>query len=107
MPKVENYLNRAAMVLGTAMIIAWTMLLGLTGATLLVAVFYAMTTAQDAFVILATFALFAPILTTLVWGCVTAADEALKKLETWNVAEGPSWWQRHSDFRILYQAYYG
>jgi hypothetical protein len=107
MKTVETTLGKAAMFLGTAMIIAWSILLGLTGAVLLLMLFHAMTAHLDAYMILLTFVLFTPLLMTLAWSCVSVAEQAMKRLDTRHGVKDTSWWEHRRGFRILYQAYYG
>jgi hypothetical protein len=109
MKTIETPVDRATMVLGTAMMVAWTLWLGLVGLMLLLVVFYAMMAANQTLIVAGAFLLFTPFLLTLVWGGLTGVNALAKKVAAVGAryAAQPSWWERRRDFRILYQAYYG
>jgi hypothetical protein len=99
-------LERASRTLGTAMMVAWTLGIGIVGFALLLAIAYAMVFHNQILAIVSSFLLFAPLMLTVVWGILWAAEAAMK---TWAIRRHvsvPTWWETRKAHRILYQAYF-
>jgi len=99
-------LDRASSTLGTAMMLAWTMGIGIGGFALLLAIAYAMVFNNQTLAIVSTFLLFAPLMLTLLWGIFWAVETTRK---TWSIRRhvpAPTWWETRKAHRILYQAYF-
>lgn len=109
MRTIETPADRTTKILGTAMMLAWTLWIGLVGLVLLLVVFYAMMTANQTLTVVGTFLLFTPFLLTVAWGGFTGASVLAKKIAAKTHVQGSelSWWEHRRDFRVLYQAYYG
>jgi len=101
-----NTLERAAAVLGTAMMLAWTFVIGGLGFLLLLGVYYAMGAYSQSLLTICCFGLALPILLTAVFGLLSLADAMMQRLAIEESASSPTWWERRKDFRVLYQAYY-
>ena len=71
-------LDRASMFLGTAMMLAWTLGIGIVGFALLLAIAYAMVFHNYSLAIVFSFLLFAPLMLTIAWGILWAAEAAKK-----------------------------
>src|SRR5271157_6344683 len=71
-------LDRTSMFLGTAMMLAWTLGIGIVGFALLLAIAYAMVFHNSSVAIVCSFVLFAPLILTIAWGILWVA-EAEKK----------------------------
>ena len=99
-------LGKAAEILGTAMMLAWTFLIGVFGFALLVGVYYAMGAQSQSLLAICCFGLALPILLTAVFGLLSLADAMMQKLDIEEETSGPTWWEMRKDFRVLYQAYY-
>ncbi len=99
-------LNRASAILGTAMMIAWTLGIGLVGLGLLLVVAYALVAQSHTLAIVCSFLLFAPLIITIVWGIISAAEAISEKWAAHHRGSGPSWWERRKAHRVLYQAYF-
>lgn len=69
-------LDKASSILGTAMMLAWTLGLGILGFVLLVAIAYAMVLQNQTLVIVCSLLLFSPLLMTVAWGLLSAAEKA-------------------------------
>lgn len=65
-------------ILGTAMILAWSVIVGVGGFLLLLGVFYAMTGNSPLLLVVCCFGLFLPIALTLWWGFF-AIEERLQE----------------------------
>ncbi len=87
-------LNRASAILGTAMMIAWTLGIGLVGLGLLLVIAYALVAQSHTLAIICSFLLFAPIIMTIVWGIISAAEVTNEKLAAHHKGPRPSWWER-------------
>lgn len=94
-------LGRASMFLGTAMMIAWTLGIGIVGFALLLAITYAMLFQNYSLTIICTFLLFAPLLLTIAWGTLWAAEAAKEKLSVLRSFSAPRWWGNRQEQRIL------
>ena len=99
-------LEKAAAVIGTAMMLAWTFLIGVFGFALLIGVYYAMGAQSQSILAICGFGLALPILLTVVFGLLSLADAMMQKLEVEDEASSPTLWEMRKDFRVLYQAYY-
>lgn len=99
-------LERAAAILGTAMILAWTFLIGVFGFALLIGVYYAIGADSQSLLAICCFGLALPILLTVVFGLLSLADAMMQKLDVKEDDSSPTWWEIRKDFRVLYQAYY-
>lgn len=84
-------LDKTSTILGTAMMLVWTLGLGILGFVLLLAIAYAMTMQNQTLLIVCSSLIFAPLLITLVWGLFSAANLARKRWATQNDVSGPSW----------------
>lgn len=99
-------LDKAPAILGTAMMLAWTLGLGILGFVLLLAIAYAMVLQNPTLVIVCSFLLFAPLLMIIVWGLLSAAELAREKWAMHYGVSGPSWWERRQAHRKPYRAYF-
>lgn len=99
-------LDRASMLLGTAMMIAWTLGIGIVGFALLLAIAYTMIFHNYSLTFVCSFFLFAPLMLTIAWGILWALEAARERLSLTRVVSAPSWWETRQEHRILYQAYF-
>jgi hypothetical protein len=99
-------LGKAASILGTAMMLAWTFLIGVFGFALLIGVYYAMGAQNSSLIAICCFGLALPILLTAVFGLLSLADAMMQKIAVEEDTSSPTWWEMRKDFRVLYQAYY-
>lgn len=99
-------LDTACMILGTVMRLIWAFWIGFVGFALLMAIAHAMLAGKHTMVIICTFLLFTPVMMTVLWGIVMAANMLRKKLLLTLAIPGPSGWERRQEHRILYQAYF-
>jgi hypothetical protein len=99
-------LDRASETLGTAMMIAWTLGIGLVGFGLLLVIAYALVVQSKTLAVVCSLLLFAPLMITILWGTIKAAAATSEKWSAYNMAFGPSWWERRTPNRVLYQAYF-
>lgn len=98
-------LDRGAMVLGTAMMIAWTLGIGIVGFVLLLAIAYAMVFQSHTVAVVLSFLLIAPLMLTIAWGIVWAAKEVSASEAVQHALSGPTWWEQRRG-RALYEAYF-
>jgi len=94
------------MIAGTAMMLAWTLGIGIVGLLLLLAIAYGLAFHHPAIVIVCTFLLFAPLMLTVLWGIMGAAAVMGERLAAFQPVSGPSWWEHRQPHRVLYQAYF-
>jgi hypothetical protein len=99
-------LDRTSMILGTAMMLGWTLGLGILGLALLLAIAYAMITQSYTLALTCSVLLFMPLILTMAWGMFHAAATLEKNWALRFGVAGPSWWERRQAHRILYQAYF-
>ena len=99
-------LDRASMFLGIAMVLAWTLGIGIVGFALLLAIAYAMVFHNYSLVVVCSFFLFAPLMLTIAWGILWVAEAAKSRLSLLRSVSAPSWWETRQEHRILYQAYF-
>jgi hypothetical protein len=98
--------DRTSMMLGTAMMLAWTFWMGIGGLVLLLAVAYAFVNHSPTLGIVCSFLVFAPLMMTIVWGVAGVCETVRHKWITNCSLPGPTWWERRKSHRVLYQAYY-
>jgi len=109
MRAIENNtsgLEKVVKVLGTAVMLSWTLIIGLFGFVLLLGIYYAMEAENQNLLGFCCFLLFSPILLTIVFGCLSLAEAVRKELTVREDPSSPSWWDTRQGFRVLYQAYY-
>ena len=94
-------LDRASMFLGTAMMLAWTLGIGIVGFALLLAIAYAMVFHNYSLTIVCSFLLFAPLMLTIAWGILWAAEAAKERLSLLRIVSAPSWRGNRQEQRIL------
>jgi hypothetical protein len=99
-------LDRTSMILGTAMMLGWTLGLGILGFALLLAVAYAMLTHSYALAVAGSVLLFMPLFLTIAWGMFHTAATLERSWSLRFGLAGPTWWERRQAHRILYQAYF-
>ena len=99
-------LDRASMFLGTAMVLAWTLGIGIVGFAMLLAIAYAMVFHNYSLVVVCSFFLFAPFMLTIAWGILWVAEAAKSRVSLLRSVSAPSWWETRQEHRILYQAYF-
>jgi hypothetical protein len=99
-------LDRTSMFLGTAMMLAWTLGIGIVGFALLLAIAYAMVFHNSSVAIVCSFVLFAPLILTIAWGILWVAEAEKKRWSLHRDVSVPSWWETRQGHRILYQAYF-
>ncbi len=75
----ETGLARAARLLGTVMVLAWTFVIGILGFVLLLGVYYAIVAQSQSLLAVCCFLLFSPLLLTVVFGCLSLAEILLQK----------------------------
>lgn len=75
----ETALGRAARFLGTAMMLAWTFVIGILGFVLLLGVYYAMVAQSQSLLTVCCFLLFSPLLLTVVFGCLSLAERMVQR----------------------------
>lgn len=75
----ETALGRVARLLGTAMMLAWTFVIGILGFVLLLGVYYAMVAQSQSLLAVCCFLLFSPLLLTIVFGCLSLAERLVQK----------------------------
>ncbi len=102
----KTTLDKATIMLGTVMMIAWTLMIGVFGFVLLAAGAYGITSHRYTLVTVCAILLFSPLLMTIVWGLFSAIGIVSKQFATDYAMAGPTWWEQRQDHRILYQAYY-
>jgi predicted ABC-type exoprotein transport system permease subunit len=66
--------GRMSTVLGTAMMIAWTLVIGIGGVALLLTVAFGLFSNNLNLAVVSSFLLFVPLLLTIVWGVTLAAS---------------------------------
>ncbi|MCA1959506.1 MAG: hypothetical protein LDL33_01825 [Desulfomonile sp.] len=66
--------NGLVSLLGTIMMISWTVVVGLGGLLLLLAIFYATMSNSLTLTVVCSFFLFIPVLVTLIWGFFMVED---------------------------------
>jgi hypothetical protein len=84
-------LDKAAAVLGTAMMIAWTFVIGFVGLVLFAAIAYALLFRNYFLVGACSFVIFAPLIMTILWGILRLIAFARERRAASNVLAGPSW----------------
>jgi len=94
-------LERASTFLGTAMMLAWTLGIGIVGFTLLLAIAYAMVFHNSSLAIVCSFVLFVPLMLTIAWGILWAAEAAKERLSLLRIVSAPSWRGNRQEQRIL------
>lgn len=99
-------LEKAVKVLGTAVMLSWTFIIGIFGFVILLGIYYAMVVESQSLLGFCCFLLFSPILLTVVFGCLSLAETLRKELAVSEDSSSPTWWDTRRDFRVLYQAYY-
>ena len=73
-----SILERASIFLGKAMMLAWTLGIGIVGFALLLAIAYAMLFHNYSLAIVCSFFLFVPLMLTIAWGILWTAEAAKK-----------------------------
>jgi hypothetical protein len=104
--KKDTMFDAAAEVFGTAMMLAWTMWLGIGGLVFLLGCFYAVMTQSPRLLIVSLALMSVPLVLTLVWGFFGLAHVIAEKYSLATNAESQCWWERRKGYRVLYQAYY-
>lgn len=107
MEKTANGLDKAVMALGQAMMVAWTLILGVLGFVLLLALVAALVAHAYTAAVVIGLLLVTPLLMTLMWG-VLAIGAALRDL--WaeiQERDFQSLWERSQGLRVMYRAYFG
>jgi amino acid transporter len=84
-------LEKTSSILGTVMMLAWTLGIGILGFVLLLAIAYAMTMQNQTLLIVCCVLIFAPLLITTVWGLFSAANHARKRWVTQYDVSDPNW----------------
>jgi len=102
----SSTLDRASMFLGTAMMLAWTLGIGIVGFALLLAIAYAMVFHNSSLAIVCSFVLFVPLMLTIAWGILWVAEAEKERVSLHRDVSAPSWWETRQGHRILYQAYF-
>ncbi|MCA1960372.1 MAG: hypothetical protein LDL33_06215 [Desulfomonile sp.] len=98
--------NRACMIAGTAMMLAWTLGIGFVGLVLLLAIAYALVFHHPAVAVVCIFLLFTPLMLTVLWAVLGAAVAIGERWTAFQAVSGPTWWERRQPHRVLYQAYF-
>jgi hypothetical protein len=75
----NDTVERVSKALGTAMMLAWTMVIGIGGFVLLATIGFALLTYNATLAIVASFLLFLPLAITAVWGISLAVGIVVKK----------------------------
>jgi hypothetical protein len=75
----NDTVERVSMALGTAMMLAWTMVIGIGGVVLLATIAFALLSNNVNLAIVASFLLFLPLAITGVWGISLAVGIVMKK----------------------------
>lgn len=96
-----SILERASIFLGKAMMLAWTLGIGIVGFALLLAIAYAMLFHNFSLAIVCSFFLFVPLMLTIAWGILWAAEAAYERLSLLRSVSSPSWWGKRQEQRIL------
>ncbi len=99
-------LDRISMILGTTMMLGWTMGLGVLGFALLLAIAYAMACSSYVPAVACSGLLVLPLILTVVWGIFHVAAKLERNWSLRFAFGGPTWWERRQAHRILYQAYF-
>ena|SRR5271157_5998466 len=94
-------LDRASMFLGTAMMLAWTLGIGIVGFALLLAIAFAMVFQNYSLAIVCSALLFAPLMLTIAWGTLWVAKAAGERLFLLRSVSAPSWLETRQEHRIL------
>lgn len=76
----NNASDRGSMILGTAMMLAWTFGIGVVGFVLLLAAAYGLLTQSYTVTIVCFAVLLTPLMMTLVWGVMKLAEASKKEL---------------------------
>lgn len=98
-------LDKASMILGTAMMLSWTFAIGIPGLAVLLAIAYALVTETHALAIVCVCLLLAPLFLTVLWGAFRIAATLEERWAPAHSASGPTWWERRGEHRVIYQAY--
>lgn len=80
-------LEKAASILGTAMMLSWMVVVGLGGFLLLIGAFYALSSNSISLVVVCCFGLFIPLVFTLLWGFYMI-EEAAREWIAKRIANG-------------------
>ena len=107
MERAVKGLDKVLMALGQAMMTAWTLMLGVVGFVLLLALVAALVTYSYTAAVVVGFLLVTPLLLTLVWG-VLAIGVAWRDL--WAELQERDFqtlWERSQGLRVVYKAYFG
>lgn len=99
-------LDRVTEILGSAMMLAWTFIIGIGGFLLLAATAYAMIAQIHSLAIFCICLLSAPLLMTVAWGILSLASELDRRLVPSYGFLGQTWWEIRPAHRIVYQAYF-
>lgn len=78
MKRTNETSDRVLTILGTVMMVAWFVVIGLGGFVLLLAAFYAMTSNHLTLLVITCFALCLPLALTLIWG-LSAIDRWVRE----------------------------
>lgn len=73
-------LDRVSLILGTAMMIAWMLAIGIGGFVLLLAIAFGMMSHSNNLAVVASCLLFLPLLLTVAWGIALAAETIGEKM---------------------------
>lgn len=92
-------LDRVSMILGTAMMIAWTLAIGIGGFVLLLAIAFGMVSQSLNLAAVASGLLFLPLLLTVAWG-ITLAAETIREKNAVRTISMPSWQEGCFDQRV-------
>lgn len=102
----DSGLSRTAAHLGTAMMMAWTLIIGGLGFILLIGVYFAMMVHSQSLLLTCCFFLLSPLLLTVVFGCLSLAEIVTNRMVVRDTGKDISWWEKREGFRVIYQAYY-
>jgi len=84
-------LDKAVSVLGTAMMLVWTLGIGIVGFAVLLAIAWASVFQSHTLAIALGFLVIAPLLLTLLWAVLTAVDLLKERWAVQLVVQRPSW----------------
>ncbi len=99
-------MERTSLIVGAAMMLAWTLWLGIVGFVLLVAIVSALVWQSHTLAVVCSFLLLAPVMMTALWGTLQVMEGLRKKWVLACSIPSPTWWDMRQGHRVLYQAYF-
>jgi len=89
----ETALGRAARLLGTAMMLAWTFVIGILGFVLLLGAYYAMVAQSQSLSYSVLLLAVSPLLLTIVFGCLSLAERLVQRFTPFkdDPSSPPNW----------------